>query len=67
MWSTPGSGVGGGICTFHLLTSGDIYDGVFNGGVFSPPDRLQWVWMNGLHILYMYDSLGNKKVHKVDL
>jgi len=23
-WSTPGSEVGGGICTFHLLISGDM-------------------------------------------
>lgn len=43
------------------------YDGVFKGGVFSPPDRLQWVWMNGSHILYMDDPVRNKKVRKVDL
>lgn len=24
MWSTPGGGVRGGICTFHLLISGDM-------------------------------------------
>lgn len=67
MWSTLGSGVGGGIIMYFPFIDQWGHDGVFKGGVFSPPDRLQWVWMNGSHILYMDDPVRNKKVRKVDL
>lgn len=64
MWSTPGSGVEGGICTgtFHLLISGDMMVYSMVEYVFSPGHRLQWVWVNGSHILYVHDPLG--KIYK---